>query len=135
MFRWVLTDWAKYGFENLALSAIPVATNFCCPVWRAVLQCCRDQAAQLLCIELFLTHKTKGRSKLRQKQGYSFAMLKTTMVPFEMQGVPKRCIHIKNNCKRSVLLEFYYFKCVQIFTNNSLLFFSQHFDYILNNCK
>ena len=52
-----------------------------------------------------------------------------------IQGVPKRCIHIKNNCKRSVLLEFYCFKCVKIFTNNSSLFFSQHFDYILNNCK
>ena len=39
-----------------------------------------------------------------------------------IQGVPKRCIHIKNNCKRSVLLEFYCFKCVKIFTNNSVLF-------------
>ena len=52
-----------------------------------------------------------------------------------IQGVPKICIHIKNDCKRRVLLEFYGFKCVKIFTNNSLLFFSQHFDYILNNCK
>ena len=57
-------------------------------------------------------------------------------------GCPKKCIHIKNNFKRSVLLEFYYFKYVKIFTNNSLLFtnnsllfFSQHFDHILNNCK
>ena len=33
------------------------------------------------------------------------------------------CIHIKKNCKRSVLLKFY-FKCVKIFRNDSLLFFS-----------
>ena len=50
----------------------------------------------------------------------------------QIQGVPEKCIHIKNNCKRSVF-KFYYFKCVKIFTNNNLLFFLQRFDHILNN--
>ena len=37
--------------------------------------------------------------------------------------VPEKCIPIKNNCKRSVLLKCYYFKWVKISTNDSLLFF------------
>ena len=41
-----------------------------------------------------------------------------------IQGVPEKCKHIKNNSKRSVLFKFYYFKCVKIITNDSLLFFS-----------
>ena len=49
-----------------------------------------------------------------------------------IQGVPEKCIHFSNNCKRSVVLQFYYFKCVKIFTNDNLLFFLQRFDYILN---
>ena len=57
------------------------------------------------------------------------------LVIYDIQGVPEKCKHIKNNCKHSALLKFYYFKCVKIFMNDNSLFFWKHFDNILNNYK
>ena len=39
-----------------------------------------------------------------------------------IQGIPEKCIHIRNNCKCRVLLKFYYSRCVKIFTNDVCFF-------------